>query len=108
MTSPFTDISIDDYRDHFEGKQDYFLVDVREEDEFDSGHLPGAVNVPLSQFMALYADDIPTDKPVVLVCRTGVRSAQAAAFLAQMGDWDDLYNLIDGTLLWQMRGLPLE
>jgi len=50
------------------------LVDVREAPEFRSGHIPGSVNMPLSRFDAA---DLPRDKPVILICLSGARSARA-------------------------------
>ncbi len=50
------------------------LVDVREVHEFDAGHVPGSTNMPLSRFAP---GDLPTDKPLVLICRSGVRSLNA-------------------------------
>ncbi len=50
------------------------LVDVREIQEFDAGHVPGSINLPLSRFQP---GQLPTDKPVVLICRSGARSATA-------------------------------
>ncbi len=50
------------------------LVDVREVHEFDAGHVPGSVNLPLSRFDP---DALPADKPLVLICRSGVRSLNA-------------------------------
>ena len=52
------------------------LIDVREPGEFASGHVAGAENRPLSAFDAT---DLPNDKPVILICRSGARSAQALA-----------------------------
>ncbi len=58
------------------------LLDVREADEFRSGHIPGAVNVPLSRINAI---DIPKDKPLYLYCLRGTRSRKAVSILKRMG-----------------------
>ena len=58
------------------------LVDVREADEFASGHIPGAVNVPLS---AIAAAVFPKDAPLFLYCLRGTRSMRAAGILKRMG-----------------------
>lgn len=58
------------------------LVDVREPHEFDAGHAPAALSVPLSVFDPAL---LPTDKPVVLICRAGSRSATALARARQSG-----------------------
>ena len=89
----YTDLSSDEYRQQFadDDLDDYQLIDVREDDEYAEAHLPGAINIPLSEFMAR-VDEIDEDLPVLLVCNTGVRSAQAAMYLASLG-YDQLYNL---------------
>ena len=58
------------------------LVDVREEDEFRSGHIPDAVNVPLS---GIGNSALPKDKPVYLYCLRGTRSKKAAGILKKQG-----------------------
>ncbi len=103
-----TDIGIDEFRQKFLGGTmgAFQFIDVREVDEYADGHIPGASNIPLSEFMARY-DDIDEDQPALLVCNTGVRSAQAADFLASIG-YDQVYNLDDGTKGWLQRGYPVE
>ena len=58
------------------------LVDVREADEFQRGHIPGAVNEPLS---GIAHTALPTDKPLYLYCLRGTRSRRAAGILKKMG-----------------------
>ena len=58
------------------------LLDVREADEYRSGHIPGAVNVPLSRINAI---DIEKDRPLYVYCLRGTRSRQAVSMLKQMG-----------------------
>lgn len=100
-------IDVTDYPAQYD-KTDHALVDVREVEEFERGHLPGAVNIPLSEFQARYAE-IPTDKDVVLVCRTGGRSQMAAEFLRGTGQYKGtLVNLDGGTLGWAQAGNPIE
>lgn len=106
MEQPITDIDIDEYQAQFTDADAYTLVDVREVDEFEQGRLPGSINIPLSEFQ-LRVDEIDMDKPVVLVCARGNRSARAGDFMIGQG-YENLYNLVDGTMGWMMRGLPLE
>lgn len=101
----YTDISIDDYITHYQ-RTDHYLIDVREEDEYADGHLPGAVNLPLSELEQRYRE-IQSDKPIVLVCARGGRSAQAAEYLAYQG-YQNLYNLEGGTLGYIKAGHPVE
>lgn len=105
----YTDISSEDYREQFASAAgECQFIDVREEEEHAEGHIPGAVNIPLSE-LPVRLDDISEDAPVILVCNTGIRSSQAALFLAGMGyDQDQLYNLEDGTKGWIKKGYAIE
>lgn len=68
------------------------LVDVRSPLEFESGHLRGAINIPLDQLMHRYREITGLgSQPVVFYCRSGNRSGQAVAFLRQKGI-DQVYN----------------
>jgi rhodanese-related sulfurtransferase len=99
-------LTIDEYKDTFEGDSEHQLIDVREIDEYEAGHLPDAVNIPMSEFQAR-SDEISMDKPLVLVCATGARSGMVAEFMVASGH-GDVYNLTDGTKGWMKRGLPVE
>jgi len=61
------------------------LVDVRSPGEFAGGHLPGAVNIPVDQIGARFAEIGPPGTPVVLYCASGMRSARAASVLKGKG-----------------------
>jgi rhodanese-related sulfurtransferase len=61
------------------------LVDVRSPAEFAAGHLPGALNIPVHEIEAREAELTPRDRPLVLYCRSGNRSARAAAALEKSG-----------------------
>ncbi len=74
------------------------MIDVREVMEFDAGHIPGAVNMPLSRFQSLFPQ-IPKDQEVVLVCRSDNRSGMAQQFLRARG-WNNTRNLVDGMMGW--------
>ena len=73
------------------------LIDVREADEFAEGHLPGAINLPLSDFLERYGE-LDKDKSYHIICRSGARSAQACAFLEEEGY--DVTNVAGGTIAW--------
>jgi len=81
------------------------LVDVREPDEFVRLRAEGAVLVPLSTFLLRY-HELPRDRPLQMICRTGDRSWQAAVFLLANG-WTDVVNVAGGTLAWERAGLPV-
>lgn len=81
------------------------LIDVREPDEFASGHVPGAVNIPLGDVPARMGE-IPAEEPVYLICRSGGRSARAGEYLERNGY--DTVNIEGGTLEWAEQGRDLE
>ncbi|RZI44186.1 rhodanese-like domain-containing protein [Herbaspirillum sp. HC18] len=89
-------------------KQGALLLDVREPDEYAAGHAPGSTLLPLGQIKDR-ANEIRTyrDKPVVVMCRSGKRSAQAAGILTQLG-FTSVYNVQGGILAWEKAGLPVE
>jgi rhodanese-related sulfurtransferase len=64
--------------------QGAFVLDVREPDEWDAGHIPGATLIPLGE-LPNRLSDVPADQNVVVVCRSGNRSAQATDLLRQAG-----------------------
>ncbi|RUS45072.1 rhodanese-like domain-containing protein [Cohnella sp. AR92] len=74
------------------------LIDVREPGEFKSGHIPGARNVPLSQLQGRLGD-IPKGQPVLLYCRSGMRSKTAARLLLRSG-YSELAHLQGGLGGW--------
>ena len=80
------------------------LVDVREDTEWRAGHAPGARHIPLSR-LAHRLRDLPPQRTVVTVCRTGGRSSRAAAILAREGR--EVVNLSGGMLAWARAGLPV-
>ncbi len=89
-------------------KADIQVVDIRQPAEIASGTVPGAELMPMHT-IPLRIQDIKQDKPVILVCRSGARSAQACMFLAQNG-YENIYNLRGGLMGWagsgQQLGLP--
>ena len=66
----------------YENASGAVLVDVRETDEFASGHIPGAINEPLSK---ITLTTLPKDKPIFLYCLRGSRSRRAMGLLKKMG-----------------------
>jgi rhodanese-related sulfurtransferase len=81
-----------------------FVLDVREHDEWDAGHVPGALHIPLGELGARYTE-IERDRPLFVICRAGNRSARAAHALAGAG-WD-ARNVADGMMGWQAAGRPM-
>jgi rhodanese-related sulfurtransferase len=83
---------------------DALLVDVREPVEWNTGHAPSARHIPLGQ-LRRYMCDLPKDRRIILVCRSGNRSAQATAILTAAGL--DASNLTGGMSAWARSGLPV-
>lgn len=86
-----------------EGKN-HFLLDVRRPDEFATGHIEGAANISV-ETLANNLSRIPKDVPIVVYCRSGNRSAQAADILADAG-YTEIYDL-GGIIDWQRLSLPV-
>ncbi len=82
-----------------------FVLDVREDDEYAAGHVPGAVHVPMAQVPQQLAE-LPQDRRVLVICQSGNRSRQVVEFLRAQGV--DAVNVAGGTGGWAARGWPLE
>ncbi|MBJ6723726.1 rhodanese-like domain-containing protein [Geomesophilobacter sediminis] len=87
-------------------KKDAFLLDVRTPDEYRQAHLHGAVLIPLSELGARL-NSVPKNRPVVVYCAVGARSASAAAMLVEKG-FRDVYHMTDGIVGWYRNGFPIE
>ncbi|MCK7623874.1 rhodanese-like domain-containing protein [Streptomyces sp. RS10V-4] len=85
-----------------------FLLDVREDDEWEAGHAEGALHIPMSEFVARYGEfteAAPEDGRVFVLCRVGGRSAQVAQYLIQRGI--DAVNVEGGMQAWEAAGRPV-
>ena len=82
------------------------VVDVRSEKEWAAGHLAGSLNIPLNHLRDR-AGEIANDRPVVVHCEGGYRSAIAASVLAQVGRADVL-DLVGGFKAWAASKLPVQ
>ncbi len=83
------------------------IVDVRSPAEWaQDGHIAGALLIPLPE-LSQRAYEIPRDRPVVMVCRSGRRSQAACEALARAG-YDNVQNLAGGMIAWKRAGLPTE
>ncbi|MGZ4454583.1 MAG: adenylyltransferase/sulfurtransferase MoeZ [Oryzihumus sp.] len=83
-----------------EGTRDFVLVDVREPNEYEINRIPGSVLIPKGEFLNGNAlGELPQDKPVVLHCKSGVRSAEALAVLKGAG-YSDAVHVGGGVVAW--------
>lgn len=80
------------------------VVDVRFPNEWEAGHIEGAVHIPLD-YVFEHTDQLDRSRPVVTVCRSGDRSAEAAEDFA--GEGFDVQNLSGGIEAWVEQGLPI-
>jgi rhodanese-related sulfurtransferase len=81
------------------------LLDVREMNEFVDVRAPGAVLVPTSAFMARVGE-LPADRPLLVVCHVGGRSAAVTGYLIRAGR-SDVVNVVGGMEAWVRAGLPV-
>lgn len=81
------------------------LIDVREPDEWDSGHAPGARLVPLAQ-LSRQLPSLPRDRNILFICGTGRRSALATQMAQRMG-LARASNVRGGMIAWNRAGLPV-
>ena len=87
------------------GKKPHTLVDVRSAEEYAGGYIPGAINIAVHELSGKL-NRIPKDKPVIVYCRSGNRSAHAAQALIAAG-YGEVYDL-GGVFDWARQGLPLK
>ena len=96
---------------------DAVVIDVREPSEFETGHIPGAINIPRG-VLEFQVDAHPAvanvsdpalshkERPIVVVCRTGGRAALSAVNLQRLG-FADVRSIAGGVIAWGEAGLPL-
>jgi rhodanese-related sulfurtransferase len=84
---------------------DTFLLDVREDVEWQDGHAPAAVHIPMYDVPPRIAE-LPDDQPIAVICHVGARSAQVAHWLRAQGY--DAHNVEGGMEAWEAVGLPVE
>ncbi len=82
-----------------------YVIDVREVDEYTDGHIPGAVNVPLSELTEKYSS-VSKNEMIYVVCQLGGRSARACEFLSNLPEFDGSHfiNVAGGTAAWIIEG----
>jgi rhodanese-related sulfurtransferase len=85
-------------------REELFLLDVREPGEWHAGHIEGSVHIPMSQ-LGLRQEELPTDRTILAVCRSGNRSGMVTQALQRAGYQAE--NLDGGVLAWLSDGLQL-
>ena len=84
--------------------QGAFILDVRQPEEWQEVHIPGATLIPLGE-LAGRLDEVPKDKPVVVYCRSGNRSREGRDILQQAG-FEQVTSMAGGIRAWLAAGLP--
>lgn len=85
--------------------EELVLVDVREDYEYDAGHVPGSVHIEIER-VASSASKLPSDRPIAFLCRAGIRSAMVARAYRASGY--DAYTVTGGFSAWVEAGCPTE
>ncbi|WP_295629511.1 rhodanese-like domain-containing protein [uncultured Corynebacterium sp.] len=81
------------------------LIDVRSQMEWEDGHAPGAVHIPMEEIPARYGE-LDLDSDIYLICKSGGRSAQVCQWLERNGI--DAVNVSGGMIDWEHAGKPIE
>jgi rhodanese-related sulfurtransferase len=81
------------------------IVDVRERNEFEGERVDGVVLLPISEFVARH-QELPKDRPLLMLCAAGSRSTSATMYLIQNG-WGDVRNITGGMIGWRAANLPI-
>lgn len=91
-------------KEKLDAKEEFILIDCREQEEWDEGHINGAKFIPLSNFKELHAEILNNkEAQIVMMCRVGRRSLSACQFLLGE-DFENLINLEDGIIGWESNG----
>lgn len=85
---------------------DTLLLDVREPEEYEHGHVPGTLNLPQAE-LASRLQELPRERRYLTICQVGSRSRRAAQFLRQQG-YEHVGTVAGGTEAWRLAGMPLE
>jgi rhodanese-related sulfurtransferase len=102
---PTIDVREADRRRRESGAGAPLVVDVRERNEFQAVRLDRVALVPMSEFATRFPD-LPKDRPLLMMCAAGARSAAATAHLLRNG-WRDVTNVAGGITEWEKAGLPV-
>jgi rhodanese-related sulfurtransferase len=104
-SASITNITADEVYKMLSSNKDYFILDVRSKEEFDSGHIEGAYLIPVSELENRLAE-LPQDKPIIVHCMSGSRSTSAANILLEKG-FKEIFNMKGGITEWQSKGFPV-
>ena len=86
-------------------QDDVFVIDVREQVEYDERHIPGVTLIPMSTFEQ-NMDQLPKDKEIIVTCNSSNRSGQVTAFLQESG-YTNVHNMEGGIQAWEAAGYEI-
>jgi hydroxyacylglutathione hydrolase len=98
-------ISVHELKNWIAQKGDPFLLDVREEAKWKQGHIPGSVNI-FSGYLENRIEDLPKNRPIIVICNIGNRASLAASILLRVGFYD-IHNVLGGMVAWKNSGYEL-
>ena len=109
----FKETTVAELRPQLERNQGLAVLDVRTQQEFNIGHVPGALNIPLDGLsdavrMGSLDDLKELERTICVICASGGRSAQATVRLSRVFGFPDVVNVAGGTSVWINAGFPIE
>jgi rhodanese-related sulfurtransferase len=93
------EVTVAELKEILKGSKKTVVLDVRQQAEFDAGHIEGSILIPLDQLPGRF-QELSKDVDIVVACRSGGRSARAVDFLELQG-FTRVANLVGGNLQWQ-------
>ncbi len=102
--SGYGNVDVGEARDLIGEKGDLVILDVRTVSEFESGHLDGAINIPVDELSGRLSELNPDDE-LLVYCRTGNRSTTAVGILRENG-YDQIFHMDGGIVAWNSAGFP--
>ncbi|HEY0736181.1 MAG TPA: rhodanese-like domain-containing protein [Herpetosiphonaceae bacterium] len=105
QTTTTTDLTPASVQAQVNAQPPLLVLDVRQPDEYRQGHVAGSILIPLDRLAQRLAE-LPTDRPIAAICRSGNRSGVAVEVLRRAGF--EAYNVTGGMLRWERDGLPVE
>ncbi|HML20187.1 MAG TPA: rhodanese-like domain-containing protein [Aggregatilinea sp.] len=105
-SATYQTISVTEAQKQLQANPDAIFVDVRTAEEYATGHAEGTVLIPLDEVSDRAAAELPKDKDIYVICRSGNRSKSASETLISLG-YEHVYNVDGGTNAWSSAGLPM-
>jgi hydroxyacylglutathione hydrolase len=98
-------LSVHQLKDKIDRSEELIVLDIRGQDEWDSGHIEGALHIDVGHLEQRLAE-VPKDKPVAVICNVGHRAGLGASILLQAG-YKEVYNVLGSVKAWVATGFPV-